>query len=121
MVVTQIELLVPFVRNHCLVLSMVYLLYRESNHVKAENHLSCSFLWECFSCLNRILYFTLILLFPLARELKIEFLLNRPWRDEMANRTSPEFKLLSGNIADAVSNELVADFNFITSTVLRLR
>ncbi|XP_066916820.1 uncharacterized protein [Clytia hemisphaerica] len=56
-----------------------------------------------------------------SRELKIEFLLNRPWRDEMANRTSPEFKLLSGNIADAVSNELVADFNFITSTVLRLR
>ena len=43
------------------------------------------------------------------------------WRDEMSNRSSPEFKLLSGNIADAVSNELVADLNYIASSVLKMR
>lgn len=57
----------------------------------------------------------------IAKEIKFEVLLNHLWREEMSNRTSPEFKLLSGNIADAVSNELIADLNYITSIVLKMR
>ena len=39
----------------------------------------------------------------------------------MSNRSSPEFKLLSGNIADAVTNELDADLNYIATNVLKMR
>lgn len=56
-----------------------------------------------------------------TREVRFEVLLNHKWRDEMQNRTSPEFKLLSGNMIDAIRNELNADFNYLTSIVMKLR
>jgi len=51
----------------------------------------------------------------------MEILLNHVWRDEMLNRSSPEFKLLSGNLVDDITNELNADLNYVTSAVMKLR
>ena len=65
--------------------------------------------------------FFLFIFSILAKEIRFEVLFNHLWRDEMSNRSSPEFKLLSGNIADAVTNELDADLNYITSNVLKMK
>lgn len=56
-----------------------------------------------------------------AQEIRFEVQLFHPWREEMVNKSSPAFKLLVGTLKDAFRNELNADLNFITSSVLKLK
>lgn len=62
-----------------------------------------------------------VLIKYLAQEIRVEIRIIHNWRDEMSNRTTPEYQLLAGNIEDAIRNELNADLNFITSAVLKLK
>lgn len=55
-----------------------------------------------------------------VQDVKVRIEVIHEWRDEMTNKTSPEYELLAGNIIDAIANELTADLHYVSSGVSKL-
>ncbi|XP_012563175.2 uncharacterized protein LOC100201986 isoform X1 [Hydra vulgaris] len=56
-----------------------------------------------------------------VQEVRAEIKLIHPWRVELSNKTSPEYMLIVGNLIDAINNEFVANYHFLSSAVSNLR
>lgn len=52
---------------------------------------------------------------------KVEIKFRKKWMEEMSNSQSSQYKLLDGNIVDAITTELIGDTNYLSSSVTALK
>lgn len=52
---------------------------------------------------------------------KVELKFRKKWLDPMSDSKSSQYKLLDGNIVDAITTELIGDTNYLSSAVMTLK
>ena len=55
------------------------------------------------------------------QEVRAEIKIVHPWRVELSNKTSPEYLLTVGNLIDAINNEFIANYHYLSCAVSNLR
>ncbi|XP_078371715.1 uncharacterized protein LOC144655351 isoform X2 [Oculina patagonica] len=56
---------------------------------------------------------------PKTTQVEIKF--RKKWLDQMSNKASSQYKLMDGNIVDAITTELIGDTNYLSSSVTALK
>jgi len=56
-----------------------------------------------------------------VQDVRIQIKLKTYWKDQLANKYTPQFRLLAGNVIDEVSNALIDNRNFVEAIVLKFR
>ncbi|KAJ7379462.1 SPARC- modular calcium-binding protein 2 [Desmophyllum pertusum] len=56
---------------------------------------------------------------PTTTQVEIKF--GKKWLEQMSNKISSQYKLMDGNIVDAITTELIGDTNFLSSAVMTLK
>lgn len=56
---------------------------------------------------------------PSTTQVEIKF--RKKWLQEMSNKKSSQYKLMDGNIVDAITTELIGDTNYLSSAVMTLK
>ncbi|XP_067041556.1 uncharacterized protein [Acropora muricata] len=52
---------------------------------------------------------------------KVEVKLRKKWLEQMTDSTSSQYRLMDGNIVDAITTELIGDTNYLSSSVMTLK
>lgn len=52
---------------------------------------------------------------------KVEIKLRKKWLEQMTDSKSSQYKLMDGNIVDAITTELIGDTNYLSSSVITLK